>query len=1081
MGLIASCSGNQSFSDIKNGFVNPPDSTRPGVWWHWLNGNISMEGITRDLEAMALQGIHGATLFNLKGQAAPGPVIYGSTQWQNLVNHAFTEAKRLGVELSFQNCGGWATSGGPWVTPDQSMKKLTYKKLQLNGPQKFDAIIDTPGTIENYYKDVRILAYPSNDRDTNDLIASIIKEISCNKEILNKELICDGDALTEARILADGGEVKLLFEFNQSLETHSMFIKRTWPYWNGVNNFELAVSQDNKTFNKILDTIIQNDYQSFDYQAVKGRFYRIIIKGGFQDILRIPEIQFNEDINRFQPALNELNALAGYQVREKINPPKILNDTKVPVNLDDIIDLTQYMNKDGTLTWDVPTGRWTILRVGYTLTGKRNEGPPGSTGLESDKLSAVATRQYYQGMKKVLFDSREKYIGNTIKSIFTDSWECLNLNWTPDFPQEFNKRRGYSIYPYLAVISGELVENTDITYRFLWDFRRTISDLIAENYYGELAKLCHQDGLRLESEASGAQQALKDPINYSSRVDIPMTEFWVQPFKLNGSFMDAVSSGHIYGKPVISAESFTSPAGDWQITPDDLKAYGDQIFCRGINLLRFHSYTHQPDETVPGWQMNPWGIAMNRKMPWWDHASGYFKYLQRAQYLLQQGRFVADVLLFYSEDAQNDLNIAYKNNVLTYLPKGYRFDGCDRNTVLNRLTVKNGKLVLPNGASYSLLVLPDKLRITPDLLKRIRELVQEGAIIYGPKPASSPGLTGYPQCDIEVKRLAKEIWGDSNREGVLNHTLDKGKVIYGKPIKEVLDEMLIPDFKYISTDTSSRLDFIHRASGTTDIYFVSNQESHAVMATCHFRVTNKIPEFWHPETGSIDKNVPFNQNILSTEIPVYLESKASVFVVFRKPVIPRPFRKAVSMESKIRTVQKSIPIAGPWQVYFDQNWGGPGLVTFDSLVSWTDRPEEGIKYYSGKAQYTKEFTIMNDFIDPNERISLNLGEIKATARVYLNSREIGTLWKSPFRLDITGLLKPGKNTMTIEVANTWPNRIIGDLNANGGRTFTWSNSTEHYHIHSGLLRSGLIGPVTIDQYSFSIFTHGANGFGSEYR
>ena len=1092
--LIISCSDKQSISDLEKGFINPPDSYKPYVWWHWINGNITKEGITRDLEAMASQGIGGASIFNLRGQADEGPVTYGSEKWQECYNHAFAEAKRLGLELSFQNCGGWATNGGPWVTKDNAMKKLTYKKLQFKGPQKLSAVLSKPGNNLDYYKDIRVLAFRSNDLEIKNPMDSALVNVSCDKEIINKEALFDADIVTEARVLADEGKVTLTFEFKYPFKASSIFIKRAWPSYNGVNVFELSVSQDNKKYKIVMENRIRSDFESFVFTPVKARFFKLTVNGGFQDSLRIPEIQFNQDIHNFLPALNDLNALAGFQVRERINPKRILNDKKIPVKVSDIVDLTANMDDNGVLTCDIPEGNWTLLRIGYTLTGKMNEGPVGSIGLENDKLSAEATRAYFEGMKAVLLKDRQEYIGKTIKSILMDSWESHSLNWTKNFADEFQKRRGYSIYPYLPVIAGELVENDEVSYRFLWDFRRTIADLLADNHFGEMANLCHKYGLQLEVEAAGAQQAQKDPINYSSRIDIPMTEFWVQNFKPNGSFMDAISSGHLYDKKRISAESFTSPAGDWKLSPADIKGYGDKVFCWGINWIKFHSYTHQPDETYPGWQMNPWGIAMNRKMPWWDHASGYFKYLQRAQYLLQQGNFKADVLLFYSEGAQTDLNMAYGNNVLSYVPKGYRFDGCDQNTILNRLVVKDNELVLPNGASYHLLVLPEKLQNTPVLLNKIRELVKQGAAVYGPKPVNSPSLANYPGCDSIVKKIADEVWGEYDSNGIIEHRYGKGKVISGKPLSTVLKEMLIPDFENITEGNSDSLDFIHRKIGNDDIYFVANLEARHVNSICKFRITGKVPELWDAESGDIKTNIPFEENESYTSLPVSLESGSSVFVVFRKSATRNhitnvllngktatgnyslngnrievskagkyriDYTKGKSFEFDTDSIPDNFNIKGPWNLLFDKSWGVPGEVVFDSLVSWTESLEDGIKYFSGKVMYDNEFVLDEKQIKSDLQINLDFGEIKKTTRVYLNGQEVGTLWKSPYRLKILAFVKPGKNRLSVEVANVWSNRIIGDLNNKGEKMYTWSNSTSHYNKDSELIRSGLIGPVTI--------------------
>jgi hypothetical protein len=1016
-----------------------------------------------------------------------------------LVDHVFAEAKRLGLQLYFQNCGGWATSGGPWVSPDQAMKKLAYGKVRVKGPQKFSGSLPRPIGFDGYYRDVVILAYAQHDQGPSRM-PTALAGISCDNEILNKELMADENIITEAEITVRTDPVSLTFKFQSPFRVSSLFLKRTNQAWEGARFCGLSVSPDNREYRDVFkENPIPNQYQTIEFAPIEARFFKLTFSG-FDELVttgkssfKVPEVLFLDgEKNNALPALDDLNGLAGYQARIAIKPKKVLNGQIVPLKRQEILDLSAHRDAAGVFSWDVPPGQWTILRVGYTLTGKKNEGPPGSTGFESDKLSKEATREYYEGMKNVLFKNREAYIGQVTSSLLIDSWECKYQNWTELFPQEFEKRRGYSIYPWLPVIAGELVENDELSYRFLWDFRRTIADLIGENYFGEMARLCRQNGLKLEAEASGAQQAMKDPIYYPSQVDIPMTEFWVRPFKPNGSFLDAVSSGHLYDKAIISAESFTSPAGDWRETPAGLKAYGDKVFCWGINGLKFHSYTHQADETYPGWQMNPWGIALNRKMPWWEHVAGYFKYLQRAQHMLRQGKFAADVLLFYSEGAPTDLNYAYGNDVLSYVPKGYKFDGCDRNTLLHRLVVKDKKLCLPNGAAYRLLVLPESLPCTPVLLAKIKDLVDAGATLYGPKPIHSPSLTDYPAGDKEVKKLAEEIWGKDDGRGVIDRNFGRGKVIHGKSLESVLKEMAVPDFEYRTGDEKDSLDFIHRTMQDGEIYFVSNQESHPVLAECHFRVNGKVPELWDPGTGTIQSNLSFEQSGPRATLPLRLTAHSSVFVVFKKSSDSNPIKRIFyngqpgpenyslsgqtlevrkpgkyrieytreePREFEIGPIPDPVECPGPWKASFDKSWGGPGEVIFSPLVSWTERPEEGIRYYSGKVPYEKDFCVDETLIKPNRKIDLDLGEIRETARVSLNGREIGTLWKPPYIIEISGFINPGRNTLHVEVANTWVNRIVGDWNRKTAKTYTWSNSTHHYNKDSPLSRSGLIGPV----------------------
>ena len=1040
--------------DLAKGFINPPDSARPWVYWFWLNSNITREGITADLEAMKRVGIGGVLIMEVDQGAPVGPAAFMGPHWRDLFKFAVAEAGRLGLEINMNDDAGWNGSGGPWIKPEQSMQKIVWTETSIAGPQRFSGKLPEPAADHGFYRDIAVLAFPT-----------------------------------------------------------------------------------------------PGDY-------------------------RIADVKFK--------ALYE---------RGNVPPPaeaSLLPEMAIaPARL---ADLTARMGHDGSLAWDVPAGRWTIMRFGHTGTGVENAPAPASgRGLECDKLSKEGIEAQFAGMMAKLIADVGPAAGRALVATHIDSWENGAQNWTARMREEFKARRGYDPLPFLPAVTGRVVDSLEVSERFLSDLRQTVSDLVVENYAGHMATLAHSHGLRLSIEAYGGPC---DDITYGGRADEPMGEFWIGGGAME-TLKEMASSAHIYGRRILGAEAFT--ANDWERWlqhPASIKALGDKAFCEGINRFVFHRYAMQPWLNYrPGMAMGPWGLHYERTSTWWDETQPWHEYLARCQYLLRQGTFVADICYLLPEAVPEDYRVHSRS--------GYDYDSCTPEALLTRVSLKNGLLVLPDGMSYRVLVLPDTTRMTPALLRKVEELITLGATVIGPaKPSKSPGLADYPKCDAEVKRLADELWG-------------QGKIVTGKSPEQLLAGMGVPsDFS-----APPFVRWIHRSSGDAEIYFVASGARQPTEAMCEFRVTGRRPEFWRPETGKIEPAAVYAQIGGVIRIPISFEPSGSIFVVFRKSaesfdqvvkmsrdgaiILPAPepkdktvILKAVygaledakrtrDVRAKIqamadagelsfrvsrlgrdddpapnviktlvmtytlgdksfevtgkdpdmidlpvptgiqplasvfcdgsgpaaiealrpgryelmtasgRTLTAQIPVLpptldidGPWKLRFPPNAGAPESVTLPKLASWTENADQGVRHFSRTATYVKMFTVPAGTIGASRRVYLDLGKVQIMARVNLNGKDLGLVWKPPYRLDATDALKAGENALEVAVVNLWVNRLIGDEDLpedsdrnpdgtlktwpawvllgkpspTGRTTFT---SWRLWKKGDPLVESGLLGPVTL--------------------
>ena len=1042
-------------ADLETQFQHPPANCRPWVYWFWNNGNITSNGIRADLQAMQRAGVGGVLIMDVVERFAPprGTAEFMNPEWRDLFQYSVQESARLGLEINLANGPGWCGSSGPWITPELAMQKLVWTNLTVTGPTNLQLKLATPNISDK-------------GRPTEDA---------------------------------------------------------------------------------------QVHYQDF---------YRDIT------LLALPE-----------PGAD--GAVASGSV----------------------LNLSTRMDAQGKLSWQVPSGHWTIQRIGYTPTGATTRPPvAGGNGLECDKLSREAMDLHFDKMLKPLIDRAGSLAGKSLVATHIDSWENGIQNWTPKMRAEFQKRRGYDPLPWLPCLTTERTMvngrpstrhpfNVDgkLAERFRWDFQQTISELLAENYSGRLAELAHEHGLRYSIE--GYNLPFGDEYTYAARADEPMSEFWTRTGPgLNETWRKAVqmaSVAHVYGHPIVGAEAFTS--GDfemWKLTPADIKSLGDYEFSQGINRFVIHRYAHQPyTDRVPGATMGPWGLHYERTQTWWELSTAWHEYLARCQFLLRQGDFVADLL--YLRPERPDQTYFTPNPPP---PAGYRYDEISAEALCQRVTVREGELVLSGGMKYRVLVLPPATTMTPVLIQKIHALMTAGATILanGPAPLASPSLQGLKQSDQLVAKLGQEIWGRCDGTNLTKNSPGLGRLYWGEPLNDLLARMQAsPDFA-----ASVALNWIHRQAKGTEIYFVANPGDTAVATRCIFRVHGMRPERWDPQTGTTEPLLAFEEGKSGITVPLHFEASGSAFVVFRKrsdhfdPVVsfthnskpvldlapptanvvieeasygvlgdaartrdvraklqarsdagetsfqvaslaegddpaygvvktlnvkyivegkprtargqdpdtlrlvanhsaPKPAAQLVETKSgrvsllttepgvyqwlthagksqriELTNLPTPLQLKGPWRVGFPPFRGAPATVNLTNLISWSDSEQEGVRHFSGTATYVTTFNFPNPRKGKGDRIWLNLGEVEAMARVTLNGQNCGIAWRNPYCVEVTSAIRSGENSLQIEVANLWPNRMIGDAALPAEKRFTWS-SWEPFKKETPLLRSGLLGPVTM--------------------
>lgn len=984
--LVASALVAAHAVSLEEGFAHPPVGARPLGWWHWINGNVTKAGIAADLEAAKQAGMGGVQMFDVEMYLPPGPVRYGTDGWYEHMRFAMTKAAELGLEFHVMNTPGWSASGGPWVTPERSMKRLVWSETAVAGG--------------------------------------------------------------EVSLVLPRPDLKLAYG------------ERSVPH---------------------------------------TEFYRDIA------VLAVPVST---------ERIDDLERKSAWGARPVTRP---VGPDRAGLAPEQVIDLTAKVDATGRLAATLPPGGWTILRFGFTTTGKTNHpAVKEGHGLEIDKLDADAVAFQFERSVGRLLKEAGPLAGSTFNALLFDSFEGGFQNWTDTLPEQFHALKGYDLIPWLPALTGRVVGSTARTEAVLWDFRHVIEELIAENYYGTMHRLAAKHGLKIYSESQGGPIT---PMSANRHVDVPMNEFWTPEASSRASRIKmTTSTASLFGRNVVAAEAFTSTPenGKYQNTPATMKRVGDQAFTLGLNRFALHSFTHQPvTELAPGFGLGRYGVHFGRLNTWWPYADAWMSYLGRSQFLLQQGRTVADVCLLVDEDlgyglpAKTDGSLPGYDYEVAYPP------------AVREMSVRDGIIVHPSGTRYRVLVTPQKSTAAGwvselSTLRHLRQLVEAGAVLAGEPPVAPAGLRDLEH-RAEFDRLVAEIWGASGSSSAQVRNVGAGRV-YGKstPLDVLRAERVAPDVRRDGRDEGVR--FIHRSASEGEIYFVFNDSAETGRVELEFRQPGRTPEIWNAESGTRAEAPVFKVTPTGMAVPVDLEAWGSVFVIFRKPLPARwvtsagPVNQEFKNGSMLTTATEvavdysdghrenvrlaALPAApalsGSWQVEFKDGRGAPPQPqSFDRLISWTEHADSDIRHYSGTAVYRKEFTATA--ARDGQVAVLDLGTVADIARVVINGREAGVLWKPPFRADVTPLLRDGANVLEVHVANRWINRLIGDeaiasdlayqqkgrnkftdgrllafpdwlyapakRPANGRHTFsTW----KHYESDSPLVPSGLLGPVRLE-------------------
>lgn len=1090
--------------DLGAGFLNPPDAAKPRVWWHWMNGNVTKDGIAKDLIWMKRAGIGGFQNFDAAlatPQIVENRLTYMTPEWKDAFRFTTKLADSLGLEMAIAGSPGWSESGGPWVKPEDGMKKIVWNEIRVKGgtsnikiaqpsgvtgpfqnipkQPEFGAPVDH-SKLPAYYKDVAVVAFklPAADKSLSDLGATVTS--SAGKFELTQ--LTDGD-LAKTNLLPKNtvsGFAWVQFSFPQPQTIKAITIvgggepgmfgqgaaspdSRNWEY-----------SEDGKNFKAICSippgAILQ---QTMAIPATTAKYFRVTFKN--------PPVQFNAlaamvglDAAPITPpgteiaeiVLHPVDRINRFEEKAAFAPVGDLNQkntlaTKDVVNQNEIIDLTDKLNADGSMNWTAPEGDWKVIRFGYSLLGIENH--PASaeaTGPEVDKMDSVAIRNYFTNYLDQYKEATGGLMGKIggLQFMVTDSWEAGAQNWTAHMITEFQKRRGYSMIPWMPVLTGQIVGSAEASEQFLWDFRITISDMVAEYHYDGLTKILDEYGMKRYSESHEAGRALiADGMEVKRTAAVPMSALWTPNAFINqndqtrhvADIRESASVSHIYGQNLVAAESLTALGVGgvaWSYDPQNLKSSADLELASGLNRFVIHCSPHQPvDDKIPGLGLGPFGQWFTRHETWAEQAKAWTEYLSRSCYMLQQGKMVAEVAYYYGED--NNITSLFGSK-LPSIPEGYNFDFINADALKNVLSVKNGKLTTPSGMSYNVLVLDaSSQQMSLPVLRKIAELVKAGAIVAGQKPVSSPSLSDD---HAEFKMLADQLWGT----GTGIQTIGKGKVYAGQSADEVLKAMNItPDFEYSKPQENTKLLYVHRTLPEGEIYWVNNRNNRFENLDATFRVEGKTAEIWHPETG---KTEPASYTIKDgkTIVPLHLEPNDAVFVVFRQKTNEMVKTVPAKTEIKLTTID------GPWEVSFQPERGAPASATFETLAAWNENADSGIKYFSGTGSYSKIIDAPANWFNDGGQLWLDLGEVKNLAEVVVNGKSLGIVWKNPFRMDITGAMTAGKNTLEIKITNLWVNRLIGDTQPDAIKKVTYT-TMPFYEASSPLLPSGLLGPVQL--------------------
>ncbi len=1104
---------------LVTGFTRPPQSAKPSTYWLWLNGYVNREALDRELAAYAAHGIGGLCIFDMgaRGNKAffppSGPAFMEEAFIDNIALTAELAAKHK-LDMQLAACSSWDL-GGAWVQPPHASMGLYRTEVRVQGPQRYAQALPEPvlpagipKTADGrpaFFQDVAVLAIPETGRQPGyEFIFRLPRD--------------------------QVHPVDHVVLYN----TESDSVQRYGPLHLFAKDFSVAVSVDrprDRDFRDILSATLapHTRAQRFDFPVTRARYVRLRITNGHNskfDRVQLGEFELHRpdgvnvvgsiEIDRTQDSAEILWCNSELAVGKRWTAANIHDGAKggaagswgalglPPLRIEDrtqIVNVTRHLNARGTLNWQVPQGAWTLMRFVCANTGERLKVPsPQSDGLATDHFSSAATRAFVQTLTGRLEQRMGDLRKTPIKQLYLPSYEVVGAKWTPDFLTQFKKYRHYDMTPYLPVLAGCQIESDERTLRFLYDFRKTQGDLLVDAYYRTASETARAAGLGIEAEAGGpgppVHQVPVDALKALGAIDEMRGEFWPWRPDRNQLWVvkETACAAHVYGRQRVHMEAFTG-FRHWQDGPFDLKASADRAFCEGMNHVVWHTASHQPPEAGrPGWVYGA-GSHLTPNLVWWPMAKPFLDYLARCSFLLQQGLFVGDVCYYYGDQGYNFVPPKHIDPSLGF---GYDYDVANPEVILDRMQVQDRRIVLPDGMQYEILVLPEREDCDLAVLRKLEQLIKAGATVVGPKPTRSHGLTDYPQRDRRVKELADRIWGNCDGTNRTFQRYGQGQVIHGQTLREILKGRGVrPDFQFTSSRHDTALDYIHRRTAHTDIYFVRNLNARPASAMVTFRIGGKAPEHWDPQSGQIHRVPVYRETAQGTHLTLSLEPYGSTFVVFRHAAAPvhfqssspelrvtqatdthvqvsafanGPFQLTDSNDQTVEIPFENLPPAqtlqGPWTIHFAPGWGAPDSVTLTQLQSWTDHQDSGIQHFSGVAQYQTTFDLPADWLQANRRVDLDLGQLWAVGRLRLNGVSLGVLWAPPYRVDVTAAACVGQNELEVDIANTWANRLVGDTKLAPEQRFCRTNITV-----SGtpgrpwkdvpLRESGLLGPVRL--------------------
>ncbi|WP_299012516.1 glycosyl hydrolase [uncultured Polaribacter sp.] len=1136
--IIFSCktkeehSKNKTYSpnlkELSKTFKSPTKEYHPETWFHLNGNNISKEGLKRDLQAIKDAGLQGIHLFNKAGRAFPNvkPIKILSPEWEDMIRFAADECQRLGLKFTMQNCPGWSMTGGPWVPAAEAQREVVETTYHISGGKQFDENLEIDAlyhTPDYDYKDIQVLAFPTPKG------ADVKTHNPTNIETNNNSVPWAAIFNPASKLIVTRKTTRLDKPLDQYRKTGISKVKnqKTWV----KTSFDKEITLRSIVFPQIRHFIMGTNYPQIDV-AIK---VEAKVADKFQEVttVKIPDANWNDRRKYLTLAIPETSAtafkftflgthdIAPESIRLSSKPKlhnheakaaKVLRRLKKEVDYNyaentiikskNIINLTDKLSDDGKLTWNVPNGNWTIVRFGHINMRLTNKpAVPEATGWESSKLDKIAIENHLRnGMIGDLIKPGGPIGDGKLHGLLIDSWESHVPTWTinsEDMFSEFETRRGYGLKKYLPATMGYIVENKAITTKFLRDLRHTMDEVFIDNFFKHFATVAHDMGAEVYTEGAGGEVLPVDPMRYYGVSDIPMTEFWYPkaPSAQNEyakPIFNAASAVHLYNKPKLAAEACTQVGVKWNEHPFSVKYLIDYNFAKGVNHLVFHTFSHTPQTDVyPGSSFGGnIGFPFVRQQTWWKYMPEWIEYLSRNQYVLQQGEYVADVLRYYGDHYERppfDLD---------EFPKGYRFDYLNAEILQEKISIKEDKIHVENGGDYRIIKLRDSESMLLSTLKKLKELVINGAVILGNKPIDSPSLMDDEEDLQELKSISDELWG-TTKSGVKQ--IGKGRVYWGKSIAEVLASEKIEKDVIVSKDLD--INWIHRETEDAHIYFIASKEENPVDVSLSFRIANLAPQIWDAFTGNQQDAKVWKSENNRTNVAVSLPASGSTIVVFsksdKKSIVSKiTFKDKTVLDTKtgwyqIHTTKdypklswkadeftasisgdyffhdntphtritievKEKSLQNNWKLSFEKGWDTPESISINELKSLTALENNAVKHYSGTTTYTKNFEIK----EASKTTVLDLGEVANIAEVWCNGKKVGVKWAPPFEFDITDKIKLGKNELEIKVTNTWRNQLIFDNKRPKGAKKTWTTARPRNN-ETELEKAGLIGPVII--------------------